>query len=300
MAFVFLRDGARLHVRVIGRGQPVLMLPGLGMSSAHWLPFLLPHLSRYRFYLPDLRGFGRSAGLRLCEDDVFESHMRDVQEVIAHFALNDFLLVAYSLGASTALHLLQAGKFHGVKRYLHIDQSPCVGNRENWRHGLFGEEQEMLFSKMRELVKVLAQHPDVSHLDGLPPVAKREAATVMATIFSRMGGKPALESWLRRFLLLPGMASRLLPLTRLEDARRYLAAYSSGGHDYRESLGACAVPVTVFVGMRSPLYHSQGQMAMADYARDVRIVRFEKSGHVPLSDEPLKFGRELGRFLRQA
>lgn len=298
MPFVSLRDGARLHVRVIGRGQPVLMLPGLGMSSAHWLPFLLPHLSRFRFYLPDFRGFGRSAGLRLCEDDVFESHMRDVQEVIAHFGLEDFLLAGYSLGGSTSLHMLQAGKFQGVKRYLHIDQSPCVGNREDWRHGLFGDQQDMLFGKMRELVNVLVQHPEVSHLDGLPPAAKREAATVMATIFSRMGGKPALEPWLRRFLLLPGFASRLLPLTRLEDAQRYLAAYSSGGHDYRESLRACAVPVTVFVGMRSPLYHPQGQMAIGDYAPDVRVVRFEKSGHVPLSDEPLKFARELGRFLR--
>jgi pimeloyl-ACP methyl ester carboxylesterase len=31
-----------------------------------------------------------------------------------------------------------------------------------------------------------------------------------------------------------------------------------------------------------------------------RIVRFERSGHVPLKDEPLRFARELGRFLREA
>ena len=38
-------------------------------------------------------------------------------------------------------------------------------------------------------------------------------------------------------------------------------------------------------------------MAIADYAPDVRIVRFERSGHAPLVDEPARFVRELGRFL---
>lgn len=299
MPFITLRDGARLHVRVLGRGQqPVLMLPGLGMSSAHWLPFIWPHLSRFRFYLPDFRGFGRSAHLRLRHADVFESHGQDVQELITHFGLRDFLLAGYSLGGSTALHMLRAGKFSGVRRYLHIDQSPCVVNREGWPYGLFGAQQAELFARMRALTALLAQHPEVLYLDKLPAAAKREAAAVMAIIFSRMNGRPAMEPWLRRFLLLPGAASRLLPLTRLDDAQRYLSAYANGGHDYRESLRECTAPITVFVGMRSPLYHPAGQMAIADYASDVSIVRFEKSGHVPLSDEPLKFGRELGQFLR--
>lgn len=297
MPHLILRDGARLHVRTIGRGQPVLMLPGLGMSSAHWLPFIWPHLSRFRFYLPDFRGFGASAGLRPHEADVFESHARDVEEVIAHFGLQDFLLAGYSLGGTTALHLLRDGKLGGIKRYLHIDQSPCVGNREDWSYGLFGLQQDALFKKMRTLNALLAQHPQSKHLHQLPAAAKREAATVMATIFSRMAGKPGLEGGLRHFLLLPGGLSRLLPLTRLDDARCYLDAYSRGGHDYREALRQCPAPITLFVGMRSPLYHPAGQMAMADYAPQARIVRFEKSGHVPLSDEPLKFARELGRFL---
>jgi len=65
----------------------------------------------------------------------------------------------------------------------------------------------------------------------------------------------------------------------------------------RDSLRACPVPVTVMVGMRSPLYPAPGQMAMAALAPQGKVVRFEKSGHVPLTDEPLRFTRELGRFL---
>ncbi|MDP2226174.1 MAG: alpha/beta hydrolase [Moraxellaceae bacterium] len=297
MPSIPLRDGHALHVRTIGRGQPVLMLPGLGMSSSHWLPFLLPYLHRFRFYLPDFRGFGRSAHLRLNQADVFRNHMEDVQDVIAHFGLRDFLLTGYSLGGSTALHLLHEHGFEGVKRYLHIDQSPCVGNREGWPHGLFGERQDELFAGMRRLQAVLDQYPAAAYLNELPAPSRRDVAVVMAEVFSLMGGRPAMEPLLRRLLAMPGMASRLLPLSRLDDARRYLAAYSAGGHDYRESLSRCSVPVTVMVGMRSPLYPPAGQMAMADYAPRARIVRFEKSGHVPLMDEPLRFTRELGNFL---
>ena len=65
MPLISLRDGQKLHVRVLGRGQPVMMLPGLGMSSSQWLPYIVPYLRQFRFYLPDFRGFGLSADVRL-------------------------------------------------------------------------------------------------------------------------------------------------------------------------------------------------------------------------------------------
>ena len=82
--------------------------------------------------------------------------------------------------------------------------------------------------------------------------------------------------------------------------RTYLAAYAAGGHDYRGSLARDAVPVTVITGVLSPLYAEAGQALVASGHPRSRIVRFERSGHVPLKDEPLRFARELGRFLREA
>ena len=67
------RDGQSLHVRILGRGQPVLMLHGLGMQGRDWLPFVLPFLRRYQFYMPDLRGAGQSASARFNQPDVFQS-----------------------------------------------------------------------------------------------------------------------------------------------------------------------------------------------------------------------------------
>lgn len=297
MPVVTMRDGQPLYVRVIGRGQPVLMLPGLGMSSRAWLPFLLPYLHRFRFHLPDFRGAGRSAATDLKPGDVFQAHMEDVQDVIAHFGLHDFLLAGISLGASTALHLQREGGFGGVRRYLHIDQSPCVGNREDWPHGLFGDRQDELFGKMREVLAVLAVHPDCVHFADLPLPAKRKAAATLAEVLALMGGSGGMQALIRRVLLLPKPFLGFMPMGRLADMRAYLSAYVAGGHDYRPSLSQGTTPVTVMAGMRSPLYASAGQAFVAAHLPASRLIRFERSGHVPFKDEPLKFARELGRFL---
>ena len=298
MSTVTLRDGKSLHVRVLGRGHPVLMLPGLGMHGGHWLPFVLPYSGRFCFYLPDLRGFGKSTSVRLNQADIFQNHMEDVQDLIAHFRLHDFLLAGISLGGSTALHLNREAGLHGVRRYLHIDQSPCIANGSGWSHGLFGRRQTELFGQMRQLGDVLADHEGrITYLRELPMPARRQVAEMLADIIAQMGGRPVLKPLYRQLLVNLPVLSRFLPLNRVDDCRAYLQAYAGGGHDYRPSLRECAVPVTVMVGMKSPLYAPAGQMAIADYAPETRIVRFHKSGHVPMVDEPLKFVRELGRFL---
>ncbi|MCA9532262.1 MAG: alpha/beta hydrolase [Myxococcales bacterium] len=301
MPLVPLRDSSRLYVRVLGRGQPVLMLPGLGMSSSHWLPFVLPHVARYRFYMPDFRGHGRSRELRVTQPDVFQSHAQDVQDVIAHYQLNDFLLAGISLGATTALHLQRETAFAGVKGYLHIDQSPNVLNGPDWTHGLAGPRQGELFRHMREALALLAEHPDVTYFHELPREARVPLAATLSGLLGVLGASQQRSGIVRRALPhLPGRVARRVPLLRLDDMRSYLRAYSGGGHDYRPTLGSGDVPVTLMVGMNSPLYAPAGQELVATHARRGRVVRFERSGHAPLLDEPLRFQREFARFLRGA
>lgn len=297
MPFVPMRDGHALHVRVVGRGAPVLLLPGLGMSSAHWLPFVLPFAHRRRFFLPDFRGAGRSSHLRIAHDDVFTGHANDVRDVVAGLGLEDFLLGGISLGCTTALHMNHDGGLVGVKRYLHIDQSPCVGNRIDWPHGLFGPAQHERFASLRRADAILRAYPRATHLADLPPRERADAASAMALIAASIGGDVGRAPHIQRAITLPRVLSSRLPLSHLDDVRAYLRAYLSGGHDYRESIRRLTVPITLMVGMRSPLYPPEGQMAIARYAPHVRVVRFDRSGHVPFLDEPAKFMRELARFL---
>lgn len=295
---VALNSQQALPVRIIGRGQPVLMLPGLGMSSAHWLPFVLPHRRRFRFYLPDFRGQGRAAHLRFTGDDVFESHADDVEQLARHFGLQDIFLVGYSLGATTSLHWLQRGGFSNVRRYLHIDQSPCVGNRDGWSFGLAGERQAELVARMREVLALLESFPDVDHVASLPQPARTQLAALLTDMLRLLGNEARKRKVLGALLAKgPAWLLRALPLLDLSVLRAYLTAYSGGGHDYRAALQQSHADVTAFIGMKSPLYHPDGQALVADSAASGRVVRFERSGHVPLLSEPVKFMREFGRFL---
>jgi pimeloyl-ACP methyl ester carboxylesterase len=297
MPFVPLRDGRSLYVRIVGAGEPVVLLPGLGMSSAHWLPFVLPFARRFRFHLPDFRGQGRSAHLHIDRSDVFESHALDVRDAIAHLGLRDFLLGGISLGATTALHMHRSGGLADVRRYLHIDQSPFVGRLEDWEHGLFGPLQDERFRQLRSVHEVLGRHPGAKYLSDLPREERHVVAEGVAALVASVMGRPKSAALVRRALLLPRLRIRL---TRLDNARAYLAGYLSGGHDYRESLRTLTLPVTVMIGMRSELYSEAGQMLVASGSSAPRIVRFENSGHAPLIDEPRKFVRELGLFLEGA
>jgi pimeloyl-ACP methyl ester carboxylesterase len=294
MPYVTARDGQRLHVRVLGRGRPVLLLHGLGSSSLQWLPFVLPLLGRAQFFIPDLRGAGGSAAAKLNQDDMFQNHVEDVEDIVRHFGLRDVLLAGHSMGATTALHWLQAGGFDQVRAYLHIDQAPSVSNREDWPHGLFGARQEEYFDVMRRLTDVLRPHREHPRLDALPVPDRHQVLELMAISQERQGmALPALV--LRAAKRLPRII-RLLPLNRPGELYRILATYLDTP-DYREALRHCPVPVTVMVGMNSLLYAPEGQMAMAEYAPQCRIVRFERSGHMLPFNEPLKFARELGRFI---
>ena len=298
MPVVPLRDGQNLYVRTIGRGQPVLMLAGLGMHSGHWLPFIVPFLHRYKFYLPDFRGVGRSSHLKFNQADVFHNHYQDTADVIKHFNLKDYLLVGISLGGTTALHLQREQGFADVKAYLHIDQSPCIGNQEDWAFGLFGSQQAQIFSRMSVLHELLSQYQDYPQLADLPKNVRKQAAKTLADILVLMSNQPKLRKVFECLLISPKILAKHLPLTNVADCCAYLHAYSHLAHDYRDSLQQCATPMTVIVGMNSPLYHPQGQMQIVDYAQQAKVVKFHKSGHVPLTDEPLKFICELKRFLQ--
>lgn len=293
---VIARDGHPLRVRIVGRGQPVVLLHGLGMKAAHWLPFIWPYSHRFRFYLPDFRavGAGKDAGTK--HADIFQMHMEDVQDIVDHFGLQDFPLVGYSLGGSTALHWQRMGGFARVSRYLHIEQTPCIPNGEDWNYGLFGHEQEDGFALLGRLRELLDQHADYANLADLPFLVRRKTMRLLAEAFVRLSGRRALGPVIAGLAWVPCVLRWLTPLTRMTDMRIHLASYLNA-HDYRPGLRNCRTPITVIVGMDSHLYAPAGQMVISDLAQECRVVRFEKSGHLPFLSEPLKFTRELGRFL---
>lgn len=297
MPFFPARDGQSLHVRTVGRGKPVLMIHGLGMQGRDWLPFVLPFARHFQFFLPDLRGAGNSDKVRFNQDDVFHNHMEDMEDLVRYFGLEQCYLVGYSLGATTSLHWQAFGDFSPVTRYLHVDQSPCIANGDDWTHGLFGNRQGHFFEQLHDLLALLDGAPEHAEVAGLAVGLRERVLHGVVDILAQVSGSDRLKNAFGASSRWAGLWARLLPVSNVADLRAYLNAYLHGSHDYRHSARNFPVPATVLTGALSPLYPAEGQAEFARLAGAEHVV-LPRSGHVPLMSQPVEFTRALGRFLK--
>lgn len=299
MTSIKVRDGAQLHVRTLGRGEPVVLLHGFGSHSGHWLPYVLPLAHRYQFILPDMRGFGRSHRINLNQPCVLTNYCEDLDDILDRLEVDRVALGGISMGAYTGMQYHRLTGFARVSRYLHIDQSPHARNTDSWSHGLFGPDQASEFELFYELLADLDEYPRGTSYTAIPADLRRKMIQAMSRFFCYAFSKPLHHTAVNALARFELLATRLLPMQNWWVYLDVLRAYLEQDYDMRDSLGEIPVPVTVMVGMHSRMYPPEGQLLVHEQAPNSRLVRFERSGHAPIIDEPLKFFRELREFLNQ-
>lgn len=295
---VTLRDGQSLFVRSIGRGRPVMLLHGFGMNSNYWLPFALPRARHYRFLLPDLRGSGRSHHIHFNREDVLDNHADDVLDILDSFGIDQVALGGVSMGAYTALRLNQRGDFGAVSKYLNIDQCARARNGDEWQNGLFGEHQAQEFARFNFLLDEAETYRHVAYWRLPPPLRRKLAGHLTNFIcyaFNRRHQHVVIRQSAKYFERL--LTRGFMPVHNWPAYLDVMRAYMQQDYDMRDSLSRISVPTTLMTGMRSAMYPARGQLQMREQIPHARVVTFKRSGHLPLIDEPVKFHRELGRFL---
>jgi pimeloyl-ACP methyl ester carboxylesterase len=106
-------DGVQLAVHEMGEGRPLLLLHGLfSHAGMNWIKF--GHAAKlagadYRVIMPDFRAHGQSDAPHDPAAYPQDVLMTDILALIDHFALEDFDLGGFSLGARTAAKLLCNG-----------------------------------------------------------------------------------------------------------------------------------------------------------------------------------------------
>ena len=300
MPNITVRDGAQLYVRTLGKGEPVVLLHGFGSHSGHWLPYALPLANRYRFIMPDLRGFGRSHRVNLNQDCLLTNYCEDLDDILDHLGVDQVALGGISMGACTSMQYHRLTGFKRVSRYLHIDQSPRILNDADWTHGLFGEGQNDEFENLHGLLAEIDQYPRGTAYMALPVVLRRRLIKAMARFYGYAFHQPLHQRFVNTLARVEPLASRLLPMKNWWVYMDVLRAYLHQDYDMRESIRDIQVPMTVMVGMHSRMYPADGQLFMHENAPNSKLVRFERSGHAPIVDEPMKFFRGLSTFLSAA
>lgn len=131
--FNVLRDGVRLHGRVAGQGEPLLMLHGHPQTHAMWHRVVPELAQRFTLVMMDLRGYGDSG--RPASDPEHAAYSKremacDALAVMAHHGFSRFQVLAHDRGARVA-HRLAADHPDAVERLLLLDIAPTLAMYEN-------------------------------------------------------------------------------------------------------------------------------------------------------------------------
>ena len=95
-------EGARLYYQQAGTGEPLVLLHGLGASSADW-EYQVPELSRhFQVIVPDFRGHGASdrAG-----DYSVQRFAADTWQLLDRLKIRAPTLVGHSMGGAVAMQM---------------------------------------------------------------------------------------------------------------------------------------------------------------------------------------------------
>ena len=94
--------GLRLRVLSAGAGPDVVLLHGVSLAAAAWLP-LLPSLAGYRVHLLELPGHGLSGPSTYRPEDLRATSVQLIDDVLDTMELDAVPVVGHSLGGMFAL-----------------------------------------------------------------------------------------------------------------------------------------------------------------------------------------------------
>jgi non-heme chloroperoxidase len=296
MPYVRLRDGQRLHVRVLGRGAPCVLVHGFASDGSSWLPFIAPLLHRYRFLVPDLRGFGQSRALTLSSACPLTVYAEDLACLAESFSLEAAPLVAISMGALSAVRGFELGLGERFARYMHIDQGLAIHNEDAAGHGLLGAAQAGFFARIEALLELLARSNVASYRELSPPL-QRELAAIFAQFASAAFSRSELNYAVRQIAQWPSLLPLFLPSAGFATHVQIMRAYLERRYDLRAAFARVPARTTVLIGGASRMYPAAGQRITSRLSAGVRVRELASVGHLLPLEAPREFLRELRAFL---
>jgi len=297
MPNIKMRDGREVFIRDIGEGSPIILLHGFGMQSAHWLPFVLPLTRKYRFLMPDLRGFGHSHSTQYNQACVMSNYADDLADLLEHYQLESFKLAGISMGAFVALQYLKLYGHDKVERYLHIDQGARCSNNDDWHWGLFGAENKERLDRVRKIVLGLTPYLEAqTPYHNIPGHLRHKMWQELGDFFSAGLSKQLQKSIIKKVCAIEPLITRLIPVQNWPAYILCIKAYLEQDYDMLDTFSNLNIPVSLIIGLKSEMYPCEGQFRIANYAPYCETIPFKNSGHTPLIDQPIKFFNELKRF----
>ena len=117
-----LSDELRIHYAALGRGRPLIFIPGWTMTLEAFSRNLAPLSERFQAIAYDPRSQGRSSRLE-CGNH-YTQHGQDLADFIRELGLEEVVLLGWSTGALAAYAYFEQFGCANVSAFVGIDMSP--------------------------------------------------------------------------------------------------------------------------------------------------------------------------------
>jgi pimeloyl-ACP methyl ester carboxylesterase len=262
--------GSRVSYVEIGEGEPLLFVHGISGCWQNWLENL-PHLSAGRRAIAlDLPGFGASPMPSWPLD--IPAYGRLVHDFCEKLAIEGATLVGNSMGGFIAAEAATSGP----GRFERLVLVSAAGILNTWNPETRATLTAWAWKRFG---------PDFARR-GHAIVSRPRARAAVFGPFVRYPGR------LREDLLLEQIEGGLI------QAEGFGAALQATiRHDIRDRLGAIEVPALIVWGLSDRVVPAAAAISYHRRIPGSRLEIFERTGHLPQLERPLRFNRLLDEFL---
>lgn len=261
-------------VRVVGKGQPMLLIPGLNCPGTVWDEAVAHYQQRYHCHVVSLAGFGGNAPAATLAAPLLPAVRDQLLAYIKTQKLNKPVIVAHSLGGFMAL-ALSAAQPDAIGPLVIVDSLPYMAAIQN---------PAATVETVKPMAEKMRQQMNQGHL---PAAAQRQMVAGMVTNTARQA--PVMR-W--------GMAS--------DPATTAQAMYDMYTIDLRRDISRIKQPVLVLGAWAAyAQYGSTKESTRAIFAQQyaglpqVRIELSEAGRHFLMYDDTAWFLAQADAFLKQ-
>jgi 2-succinyl-6-hydroxy-2,4-cyclohexadiene-1-carboxylate synthase len=261
-------NGISLYVRMVGKGDPLVLLHGFTGSSRSWLPHVAEFKSHNFCISVDLLGHGGSDVPADPARYRMDKQIDDLLDVFDALGLGRVNLLGYSMGGRVALSFAVAHP-ERVRSLIIESASPGIADPAQRRERIRGDEvlaESIENEGLQKFVEHWESLPIFATQNALPPALRDEIRQ------QRLGNSPrGLINSLR------GLGTGVQP-------------------SMWEKLHRLTMPVLLVVGEFDQKYTSIA-LRMASKIAKVKVAIIEGAGHTVHLEKPATFNRVVLSFL---
>lgn len=269
MLYMITSDNIKIHYRVKGEGVGIIFIHGFSEDHNSFRIQERALSKGYKVITYDLRGHGlssgRDRGLNL------ERFALDLKELIEYLQLERVNLVGWSMGGSIIFEYINKYGLENLSKICIIDKSPRSINDKTWDLGLYHGKYTWEDSILDlELIK--------NNWIGFG----EKFIKTMAPYFNESQINIAMEKMKTNSPIV-----------------MYSMWKSMMEKDYRNLLKEITIPTLLVFGGKSTLYSRETGEYLRDNIKDSKLTIFEDCTHLLVLENPIRFNRVLGEFIKK-